>query len=476
MTQAAPEVSRFVESAVARVLAEPQLGKAIHLARFLGELLWKNSTGCYQLAEMERVLLERLNPLVSLSASPRIARYGHVLTKAYDVGGHTRVVERLCASVVLQDSAVLVLESAQDLAWQRLCSTAHGCIPLFSASRGCERVALLAEQFARFEVLILYIHPHDIEAVLAAGIAQRQAGARVMLFNHADHVFTYGLGVAERVLEISHFGWALREARESLDRSVFVGIPLDLPARRPAAADSSGAIVSAGTSYKFRPAQGWSFPNFVRVLSQRSSSRVEIIGPRCWLDWWWWSVKCRIGKRLILHRRLGHDEYLSFIARAAAYVDSFPFVGGTAFAEVMGRGVPCFGVLTGSHGYTPADLLKSMSEAELVEELVKFTKLGERSAQDEKQVYEAMLATHDVECVARRVADALTDEAPGHAPPWPCKKEIDTGLFRRIWLKRTLPVFPVHVWPLPGMMLWFLLFFSLEKVSSCDEPSTVKKN
>ncbi|MEG1112550.1 MAG: hypothetical protein RSE65_17715 [Hafnia sp.] len=458
---------------MARIVGEPQLDKAIHLARFLGELLWKNSTGCYQLAEVERSLLERLDPLVSLTGSPRVARYGHVLTKAYDVGGHTRVVERLSTSVALQDSAVLVLESAQDLALQRLSSAAHGCIPLFSASRGLERIAMLAEQFARFEVLVLYIHPHDIEAVLAAGIAQRQAGVRVMLFNHADHVFTYGLGVAERVLEISHFGWALREARESLERSVFVGIPLHLPAQRPAAAASSGPIVSAGTSYKFRPAQGWSFPNFVRTLSQRLNGGVEIIGPRCWLDWWWWSACCRMGKRLNLRRRLGHDDYLAFIARAAAYVDSFPFVGGTAFAEVMGRGVPCFGVLTGSHGYTPADLLKSMSVAELVEEVVKYTKSGERPALDENDIYEVMLAVHDVECVARRVADALADEAPGRAPPWPCKKEIDTDIFRKIWLSRILPAFPVHVWPLPKMILWFFIF-SLEKVSSRARSSAVE--
>jgi len=447
-------LSSFVDDIVAEILRAPSLDKSIRLARFLGELLWKNSVGRYQLAKMERALLDRFQQSLPLSRLPRVCRYAHVLTKAYDSGGHTRVVERLVGSVALEDSAVLVVEAASDRARQRLGRAKYGLKKLPGGRRGVARVIELAEEFSRYEELILYIHPHDIETVLAAGLASRIWGARVMLFNHADHVFTYGMGIAERVLEISHFGWDLRGMRKCEDRSVFVGIPLDLPKRIRSSAPNGGTIVSAGTSYKFRPALGWSFPRFAKEFCQRTNLDMQVVGPRKLLDWWWWSACLVLGRRLTLRRRLDYDDYLAFISRASAYVDSFPFVGGTAFAETMGRGVECFGVLTGTHGYSPADLLKSETVNQLSQELASFIRSGKRTGADKDEIYRVVIEVHAVERVAQRVATAFTSEI-GLPPPWPCKKGIDIHAFEQVWLQRMLPVVPVHAAPAIGLMVKF---------------------
>ncbi|WP_194791763.1 hypothetical protein [Pseudomonas sp. UFMG81] len=461
MTVRSTVLADFIGALVARVSAEPDLDKAIKHARFLGELLWKNAFGVYQLIDLEQALLERFEPVSLPQRAPRLCRYGHVLTKAYDTGGHTRLVERLVGSVALDDSAVIVLTSASDLAAQRLGKARHGVRRVPRHACGTARVMALMEEFSRYETLVLYIHPHDIEAALAAGLAKKHAGIRVLLFNHADHVFTFGLGVADRVLEISHFGWQLRGVRKTTDRSLFVGIPLDLPSIRDTSCVRDGPVVAAGTAYKFRPALDWSFPDFVQALCKRIKRNVHIVGPRMLVDWWWWSAQVVLGRRLTLHRRLGHADYLAFISGASAYVDSFPFVGGTAFAEVMGRGVSCFGVLTGTHGYSPADLLKSSSVEQLLEALTHYVQSGSRETIDEDEIYRQVLAVHAVECVAERVAGALTAEI-GVAPPWPCETDIDVTAFERIWRQRRIPVLPVHTLPRPTVMaklLFIKLFF-----------------
>lgn len=461
MKDSARGARRFVELALARIAAEPVLDRAIHSAKFLGEVLWKNATGYYQLADLERALIDRVEPELPVLAVTHLCRYGHILTKAYDTGGHTRVVERLVQSCALQDSAVVVVDSAASAAHKRLCVALHGCKVVSTKAHSLARISAMVAEFVRFEVLILYVHPYDIESVIAAGVAQRRTGVRVLLFNHADHVFSYGYGVAERVLEISHFGWALRNVRETLDRSLFVGIPLSLPAERVARMVSSGRqrgpVIAAGTAYKFRPALGWSFPRFVRSICRKLSCRVDVLGPNRWRDWWWWPVFCSLNVRLAIHARLEHERYLAFISHAAAYVDSFPIVGGTAFAEVMGQGVPCFGVLTGSHGYSPADLVKSPSVEALISDIVEYYTTGIRPSVNESDVYELVRDVHDAENVASRIAGALGQDSIGIAPPWRFQKEIDIGYFEKIWATNLLPSMPVHVLPPLRLLLPFLL-------------------
>ncbi|HQV89645.1 MAG TPA: hypothetical protein PK714_10655, partial [Nitrosomonas sp.] len=62
MNSPATGVERFINAALSRVEKEPSFGRAIHITRFLGEVLWKNATGHYQLADLERLLIERIEP------------------------------------------------------------------------------------------------------------------------------------------------------------------------------------------------------------------------------------------------------------------------------------------------------------------------------------------------------------------------------------------------------------------------------
>ncbi|MBI3285126.1 MAG: hypothetical protein HYZ65_09810 [Burkholderiales bacterium] len=433
-------------------------------ARFLGELLWKNNLGIYQLAELETQLLQRYAGLFTLpyQSAPRRA-YLHVLSKAYDSGGHTRIAEHLLHSELLQDAGVLVSEKAQTLSLNKLQRAKHGCVVLPRMRNSRQKIQRLLEHFAQYTTLLLHIHPHDIETVMAAAMAKKFCGTSVYLYNHADHVFSYGYGVMDKVLEISYFGWDLRAARGTLDKSVYVGIPLKLAAaeknQAPRTALPEGHIATAGTAYKYRPSLGYSFPEFAQQLVATSKKDLVLIGPRLLLDWWWWRAARQMGQHAHFHPRMPYQQYLDFMAHASLYVDSFPMTGGTAFAEVVSQGLPCFGILTGAHGYSPADQLKSPSQAALLQDILAYLQNPVRPSVDQAAVIQQVRQVHAVEQVALRISRAGLMSKEESAPTWANPAAIRVDFYEKISASAKVFAPTVHCRPDWKLSLLFLRFW-----------------
>lgn len=453
------ELSRFIADCSARVLAA-DLEQGMQRARFLGELLWKNSLGQYQLNQLEQDLLTRHAALFRPPGDAgRRGLYLHVLSKAYDSGGHTRIVEQLLQADTLQDAGVLVSEAMGPHSSKKLQQARHGChlLPKYASSRA--KIQALLDHFAQYATLLLHIHPYDIEVVLAAALAQKFCGTRVYLYNHADHVFSYGHGVADRVLEISYFGWALRQTRATLDKSVFVGIPLKLAGEQPVHASTGGHIASAGTAYKYRPGLGYSFPAFACELVAATDSKLILIGPQLWRDWWWWRAAGQLGRRCEFHQRMPHQQYLAFIGQASLYVDSFPMTGGTAFPEVVSQGLPGFGILTGAHGYSPADQLKSLSQAALLHDIRAHLQQPQQRGAQQATVLQQISSVHAVDQVALRISRAADMPEQEKLPPWPNPAPIQTDFYEKIWAAEKVFTPTVHSRPDWKLGLLFLQFW-----------------
>jgi hypothetical protein len=452
----------FVQAALAVIRRSRDFSHALRRSRFLGELLWKNNIGCYQLIELEQYLIahyaNQFEAIVAgiepMTAPSSTTQYLHVLTKAYDTGGHTRVVERLIGSAALAESAVLVSESVAANSQAKLARAKLGLLRLRQRSAGVARTTEFLQCFARFEVIVLHIHPHDIEAVFAAALAKRQWGRKILLYNHADHVFSFGYAVADRVLELGHFGWALRAQRHTGERACFVGIPLPLnpvgpnergpreskpePSAQTGPHAASGCLISSGAAYKFKPNRRYSFPAFARTLTQHCPLPLLLIGPTLLRNPWWWRSAIAAGKQIRFRKTMPHAEYLQTLRQARAYIDSFPVTGGTSFPEILSLGVPCFGVLTGAHGYSPADQLKSANLPELLAHLRQFL-AGANPVQANGEPILAQLAmAHGLEQVAERIAAAADSANPLTSPPWHNPQAIDHHFYERDWLAQKI--------------------------------------
>ncbi|WP_394777653.1 hypothetical protein [Undibacterium sp.] len=469
-------LSAFIQRSTDAILGASRLDQAISMSRFLGDLLWKNSIGQYELAQLESSLLQKYGDQFHATGHPvRRCEYLHVLTKAYDTGGHTRVVEHLLSSSALAEAGVLITETIQLNALQKLSKAKYGCalLPKQKQAGSRQKIQSMIDVFAQHATIILHIHPYDIEAVLAAALARTFFGVKVFLYNHADHVFSYGHGVADRVLEVSYFGWSLRIRRNVEHKSVFAGIPLKLPEQqmnRVQAAPNLAYLASAGTAYKYKPNKEFSFPQFVQKFAQASESRLVLIGPRPARNWWWWGTRLKLRSRIEFHARMPHDKYLDFIHNATAYVDSFPLTGGTAFPEIFSLGVPSFGVLTGSHGYSPADQLKSSDVPALVRDLADFLAVQQRKELETAAILAQIHEAHRIENVADRISYAYDLNKGEKQPPWTNPGTIDPCFYEKIWLSGNGAGIPVHTLPSFKLMWLFLIYWKQARFGEKQDP------
>ncbi|GGC83054.1 hypothetical protein [Undibacterium terreum] len=445
-------LSAFIQHSINAIAGARSFDEAIAMSRFLGELLWKNSMGQYELAQLEFLLLQKYKEeFAQIPAPAHRCEYLHVLTKAYDTGGHTRIVEHLLSSTALSEAAVLVTEELRPNAKRKLSAAKHGCTLLPRQKAGRQKILQLIALFAQHTTVILHIHPYDIDAVFAAAVAKHYFGTRIYLYNHADHVFSYGHGIADRVLEVSYFGWALRARRNIQDKSVFAGIPLKLPKGNIASAsapiETGSYLASAGTAYKYKPNKEFSFPRFALEYAKIRQDRLILIGPKLWSNWWWWKVWMKLKSRVEFHARMPHDKYLAFLSQAKAYVDSFPLTGGTAFPEIFSLGIPSFGVLTGSHGYSPADQLKSPSIDALIRDLSAFLAAQQNQRVETATILAQIHEVHSIENVADRIRYAYDLTTGQKQPPWDNPGIIDNYFYEKIWMSGKKLFLPVHTVP-----------------------------
>jgi hypothetical protein len=154
-----------------------------------------------------------------------------------------------------------------------------------------------------------------------------------------------------------------------------------------------------------------------------------------------------------------HEKYVQYLRNATAYIDSFPMTGGTAFPEILSLGVPCFGLLTGAHGYTPGDRVKSISASDLSEELLHFLNTKQRSGINLDNIINQVYEVHQTENVAERVTQAVSAEAKDMLPTWENPGVINPAFYEEIWQRQLIFTFPVHTLPDLRVMLLFIGFW-----------------
>lgn len=229
----------FVNDVLDRLRAEQDIPSAFALGGWLATLLWKNHSRIYRLDELETVLLEKLFPLPSEFTEPReaVSAEIHLATAVYRSGGHTPLLCHLIQQSDLPVNVVLTRMTDVKLAAQVLNLPADRVCSVGPESNPVSRVHALTRQLLRGARVIVSIHPNDVLGAVALRLAKRIRPSLPLGFmNHADHVFSTGIGICDHVFEISAYGWELREARGTTERSSFVGIPIHPRAARPFAA------------------------------------------------------------------------------------------------------------------------------------------------------------------------------------------------------------------------------------------------
>lgn len=384
---------------------------ALALAEWLATFLWKNNTGVYRLDELETGLLRHcpdFNP-DTRSAEDRNGEL-HVATEVYGFGGHTSLMRQLIASGQGKPRALLTGMQDTQVAATRLGISMDRVDLLEPATDKWQHVAALASAMSRHQHVILHIHPNDVIAALAVRMLKQHApSTRVLMVNHADHAFSVGMGAVDRVLEISRFGWSLRERRGSQGKSTYIGIPIPQPeiAAKADALPGEPMVLSGGSAYKYKPMHGMSLPSTLRkLLRQQPRLRVTVVGPGK-RDWWWWPLRLAQRARLSLSPLMPKDAYMTLLRTCTIYVDSHPLPGGTAFPEALMRGCRVAGMRGLAWGYSPADELRSEDETRFLRQCEALLEGTPEALEQQEQVRARCISEHDPIRVRERLAHAL---------------------------------------------------------------------
>lgn len=353
----------LVDDVLDRLRAEQDIASAFDLATWMATVLWKNHSHIYRLDALETILLEKLPPLPepSLATAEATGPEIHLATQVYRSGGHTPLMAHLIEQADVPAGVLLTRMTDVELAAQALGVPIERVRSAGSHPHPLARVHGLARELLKSSRVIASIHPNDVLGAVALRMAKgMRPDLPIGFMNHADHVFSAGIGVCDHVFEISAYGWALREARGTTAQSSFVGIPI-----RPRTADLTITIASdeppifltGGSPYKFRPLPGLSLPPVLAELMKRHPiARLTVLGPTS-RDWWWWPLRVTFGRRVEVRQAIPKERYQQLLNDCSVYIDSHPIPGGTALPEALMAGRHIAGIRGVVWGYSCADEL-----------------------------------------------------------------------------------------------------------------------
>tara|TARA_B100000780_G_C21126107_1_gene456974 strand:- start:812 stop:2278 length:1467 start_codon:yes stop_codon:yes gene_type:complete len=352
---------------------------ALVFSKILGRLHFDNISDLFCDDEFERKIYDKWhNSLIStLQKETNFKNKGnwcHIISRTYAIGGHTRLFNELWKGIGDRQIEQSIIITDKDKG--KFSSKNRSQVSVLSGNLA-KRSATIYEKACGHDVVLLHIHPDDIGAALAARKLQSE-GTTVLFVNHSDHTFSFGTGASDGVLEISATGWKITEGFREAKSQNFIGIPFvssnDITVG--CNLNRSGPILSVGGSTKFCPMGDLNFANFLGLLMDLVPNEVVLIGPNP-KDPWWRSLLDKYPTRISIMGLQDPKNVKIEYQRAACYVDSFPFDGGTVFSEAIMSGLPCFGLNKSSaSGISPADSLRCEDIQELTEEVAEYLNQG----------------------------------------------------------------------------------------------------
>lgn len=316
---------------------------------------WHSPPGLFASPRLERNLdgihcRQASRPRMSRHLAPgRRPRVLHVLTTAYAVGGHTRLVARWIELDSAHEPVVALTRQGFEPVPAILsvaAARAGGAMARVDrASRSLlGRANALADLVSSADLVVLHTHPYDVVPSLALRHGEfARAKPPVILLNHADHLFWVGVAAADMVANLRASGARLSSSRRRIpaDHSGLLPIPLgeEGPTARPRAHRDNGPVtaLSIASAYKYGPVGGSPFlaaaETALRVIPRL---RFVVVGPGGQPDWE--AAHRRWGSRLLAVAPTASIS--AYYDSADLYVDSAPFASLTSMLEAGERGLP----------------------------------------------------------------------------------------------------------------------------------------
>jgi hypothetical protein len=332
----------------------------IILAKLFGSFATKNHIGLFRCPEIESFADDFANKhfaefrMNQFHSNPNVLV--HIVTRTYETGGHSRFLENLIQLDTKRIHHLVILDQsvfAPRRELHELIQKQGGEILSFEG----EDVLIKGGGLLRFlsqnpAIVFLHHHPEDLFPSLVLPIVKGKM--EIMLFNHADHVFSFGFELADKVINIREEAHRMTFHWRNVKNSFVLPLPIIKPAIDPSKAEVTRIKyglkenqilgLSIGSPHKFkRTSTHHFFGTIYKALEANPNLVVFIVG----LDE---ESTHRFEVDLIPHERLRllglvpDPVELQMIAHIA--IDPMPFGSYTALLETCYYGalpLVCFG-------------------------------------------------------------------------------------------------------------------------------------
>ncbi len=442
--------------------------KKLLLAIFYGKLMWSNNSGNYFDNEIEEHIFNCLNKEIgkihSLNLNQQEFAVTLIVSELYPLGGHTRiVVDWLRLMSPFYRHRLIVTRAIPEAIESEIKS--FGVDVFRCRFSGKKKIEEIVSYGRGSNFIVLHIHPDDIVAAVASRIFSK-LGKKIVFYNHADHAFSFGIGSADIVCEISKFGMELnKKSKRVKGEHCWLGIPVKGENDREASSfrkkffllkeKPEKILLSCGNPWKYRPFGQISFDNFLdALLSRRSDIKVVMVGPTG-KEGWWHKTKAKWKHKVDFKGFLPYNEYYDLLKKADVYVDSFPVTGGTAFSEALLHSVPGVGLKLGVEGYSCADFLRVRDIGSAIERVEAILNSEERIFNLMNDTFAKLEKFNSIEAFKNRLFKLYSMDL-GNLKNIPCAGEICWNFFDLFISQNKKIEFPLPV-SLSRLNFWYRL-------------------
>jgi hypothetical protein len=271
----------------------------------------------------------------------------HVITEAYPIGGHTRLVTRWIEVLGEEKHAIVLVRQRcpvpESLVNRNTSKTT--CINLAQETTTHEqKVAYLASLMRVARRVILHIHMDDACSVAAA---YQNPAAEIHFLNHADHLAWLGAGLPITFLNLRQRGIKICRSRRGIpiENCGNIPVPITMSAKisrqdarkRLGISERDCVVLSIASEFKFTPIGERSMHEPLARISRRKNLKMIFIGPRPENPFF---ARLRENNPEKVWCLGPIPDPTLYRAAADIYLDSYPFGSITSMLEAAASGLP----------------------------------------------------------------------------------------------------------------------------------------
>jgi hypothetical protein len=311
------------------------------------------------------------------------------MSRAYNTGGHTKVVERWIRYSAPEVSHSVLLTRGSHVPETLLEAVKgsngeirklNGLAPLTARAK---KLRMFSREFAK---VVLHVHMDDILPSLA--FAANWNVQNISHFNHADHRFWVGSSLAGEYIEMRTWGKLVSLHERGIHDSRIVGIPIPekslfvdknqdvLRLRREMdIPNEAKVILTVGHARKFVDGPKTSFPKVAEQIMRKDVNTFLIcVGLNSPQSTSWRKLVHDFPGRVKFVPEVPREKLHDYIRSSDIGLDSFPMSGGTAILEMLSLGLPVFSLKCETGHFDPiarssfycstvSELLRKVTEA-----------------------------------------------------------------------------------------------------------------